>query len=99
MTSNRSDKLLVYQNLLTVLTFTFTSSSPRGALAPKKNVKTASLMFLTPSFIIKRRSLILARAAHGKAQPQLVQLFLQFLDPSLTIKKKALNGMECLMMI
>ena len=38
MTSNRSDKLLLYQNFLAVLTFTFTftSSRPGGALAPKK---------------------------------------------------------------
>ena len=39
MTSNRSDKLLLYQNFLAVLTFTstFISSRPRGALTPKRN--------------------------------------------------------------
>ena len=37
MTSNKSDKLLLYQNFLAVLTltFTFTPSRPRGALVPK----------------------------------------------------------------
>ena len=39
MTSNRSGKLLLFQNFLAIFTFTFafTSSRPRGALTPKRN--------------------------------------------------------------